>query len=160
MTSTARFKWWVNPLPPWEIFHAFLSSDFFQNQLFWNFFSGIPSEWQTDWNQIRPDIFVGPDLGPFCLQRLWANDTSRHCVKVSCSYKMQQSYWATVCLFCVVSRALRLKSTSADNFCSACQGSGILLWKESPFFKETKSATMTIFKKKNLFKSFVKAELS
>ena len=44
----------------WEIFHAFLSTaDFFQNQLFQKILSGIPSECQTDWIQIRPDVLSG-----------------------------------------------------------------------------------------------------
>ena len=46
--------------PPSEIFHSFLSSaDFFQNQLFRKNLSGIPSECQTDWIQIRPTILSG-----------------------------------------------------------------------------------------------------
>ena len=41
-------------------FHAFLSSaDFFQNQHLQKIISGIPSECQTDWIQIRPDILSG-----------------------------------------------------------------------------------------------------
>ena len=32
---------------------------FFQNQLFQKILSGIPSECQTDWNLIRPDILSG-----------------------------------------------------------------------------------------------------
>ena len=41
----------------WEIFHAFLpSADFFQNQLFRKIISGMSSECQTDWIQIRPNI--------------------------------------------------------------------------------------------------------
>ena len=39
------------------------SNDSFQKN------SGIPSQCQTVWIQIRPDI-VRPDLGPNCLQRL------------------------------------------------------------------------------------------
>ena len=40
--------------------------------------SGIPSDCQTDWFQIMPDTtFVGPNLGPNCLQRLSADDTKR-----------------------------------------------------------------------------------
>ena len=49
----------LNSLPAqcWVIFHSFLlSADFFQNQLFWKNLSGIPSECQTVWIQIRPDI--------------------------------------------------------------------------------------------------------
>ena len=38
----------------------FLSSaDFFQNQLFRKIPSGIPSECQTGWIQIRPDVLSG-----------------------------------------------------------------------------------------------------
>ena len=50
----------LNSLPPGKFFHAFLSSaDFFQNQVFRKIISGIPSECQTDWIQIRPDILSG-----------------------------------------------------------------------------------------------------
>ena len=60
----------------WEILHPFLSStDFFQNQLFRKILSGIPSEYE---NSLDPDPFVGPDVGPYCLQRL----TSRYRVKL------------------------------------------------------------------------------
>ena len=38
------------------ILHAFLSSDFFLNQLFRKKNSGIPFENQTDWIEIRPDV--------------------------------------------------------------------------------------------------------
>ena len=38
------------------------------------FFSGISVECQAVWIQIMP---VGPDLGPNCLQRLSADDTSK-----------------------------------------------------------------------------------
>ena len=55
----------------------FCSLQFFQNQLFWKILSGIPSEYQIVWIQIRPDRhFVGPDLGPNCLQRSLADITS------------------------------------------------------------------------------------
>ena len=52
------------------------SAGFFQNQLFQKFLSGVQSECQTVWTQIRPD-FVGPDLGQNCLQSLSADDTHR-----------------------------------------------------------------------------------
>ena len=50
----------------------------------WNFskstfsknLSGTPSECQTVWIQIRHDGNGVPDLGPNCLQRLSADDTS------------------------------------------------------------------------------------
>ena len=45
---------------PTGLFNAFLlSADFFQNQLFWKILSGILSECQTVWIQIRPDILSG-----------------------------------------------------------------------------------------------------
>ena len=57
--------------------HAYLSSaNFFQNQLFQKILSWIPSVS----NSLDPDQarhFVGPDLGPNCLQRLSADDNSR-----------------------------------------------------------------------------------
>ena len=41
-------------------FHAFCRLlIYFQNQLFRKILSGIPSECQTDWTQIRPDIMLG-----------------------------------------------------------------------------------------------------
>ena len=57
------------------ILHNFLSSAvfFFQNQLFRKIISGIPSECQTVWTQIRPDVLSGSDLGPNCLQKLADN---------------------------------------------------------------------------------------
>ena len=45
----------------------FLSSDFVQNQLFRKFFF-----------EYHPAECVGPYLGPICLQRVWADGTSRH----------------------------------------------------------------------------------
>ena len=42
-----------------NLLEQFQSVDFFQNQLFLKILSGIPSECQTDWNQIRPDILSG-----------------------------------------------------------------------------------------------------
>ena len=49
-----------------HLFFSRLSSDFFQDQLFWKILSGTLSECQTACIQIRIDI----DLGPNCLQRL------------------------------------------------------------------------------------------
>ena len=55
----------------------FLSSaDFFQNHFFEKILSGKPSVS----NSLDPDQalhFVGPDLGPNCLQKLSEDDTSR-----------------------------------------------------------------------------------
>ena len=50
---------------------------FFLNQLFQKNLSGIPSECKSlDPDQVQ--CFVGPDLGPNCLQRLSADDESHH----------------------------------------------------------------------------------
>ena len=46
---------YISTLSPLGNFSCFLSSDFFQNQLFQKNLSGIPSECQTVWTQIRPD---------------------------------------------------------------------------------------------------------
>ena len=59
-----------------------LSADiFFQNQsvccCFLKNLSGISVECQAVWIQIMPEVFVGPDLGPNCLQKLSADDTSK-----------------------------------------------------------------------------------
>ena len=63
----------------WVIYHAFLSSaDFFQDQLL------LKKKYVKNTirvsNSLDPDQarrFVGPDLGPNCLQRLSADDTRR-----------------------------------------------------------------------------------
>ena len=55
----------------------FCRQQFFFNKLFGKILSGIPSECQTVWIQIKPDILSGPDLGPNYLQRLSENGTSR-----------------------------------------------------------------------------------
>ena len=62
---------------PWEIFHVFFLSSayFFQNQLFQKILSRIPSECQTDWIQIRPDVL--PDL--FCIQTVF-----KGCQQMAC----------------------------------------------------------------------------
>ena len=41
------------------LFMIFVVCIFFQNQLFQKFLSGIPSECQTGWSQVRPDIVSG-----------------------------------------------------------------------------------------------------
>ena len=66
----------------WVVLHDFLvSADSFHSQLFKIILSGIPSECQTVWIQIRPDKNVAPDLGQNCLQRLVADNTSRQRIK-------------------------------------------------------------------------------
>ena len=58
--NTANWQPYLWLLAYWVIFHAFLlSADLFQNQFFRKILSGIPSECQTVWIQIRPDIVSG-----------------------------------------------------------------------------------------------------
>ena len=54
------------------------SDDIFQNLLFQKVLSGTLSECQTGLDPGQDKHFVGPDLGPICLQRLSANSKSRH----------------------------------------------------------------------------------
>ena len=49
----------VNSLSPGKFFMVFCRLLIFQNQLFRKILSGIPSECQTDWIKIRPDIMSG-----------------------------------------------------------------------------------------------------
>ena len=59
-----------------------LSADFFQNQLFRKIISGIPTECQTVWIQIGPDILLGPICVQTVFQSLSADDTSRQKVNM------------------------------------------------------------------------------
>ena len=60
-----------NSLPPGKFIILFCRLlIFFQNQLFRKILSGIPPECQPVLIQIRPDLFIGPDLGPNRLQKL------------------------------------------------------------------------------------------
>ena len=54
--------------------------------VFFLFFSEISEECQAVWIQIMP---VGPDLGPNCLQRLSADDTSNERVYDDKSSKLE-----------------------------------------------------------------------
>ena len=57
-------------------------------------FISIPSRCQTVWIQIRPDIFVGPDLGPNCLQRLSADINSRpQRAKLNTKQLVDTTFW-------------------------------------------------------------------
>ena len=53
-----------------EIVHVLCRLLFFSKSSFWKNLSGTPSECKAVWIKIRPDLFVGPDLGPICWQRL------------------------------------------------------------------------------------------
>ena len=52
-----------------------LSAEIFKISFFKKNLSGIPSGCQTVLIQIRPYVFVWPDLGPNCFQRPSADDT-------------------------------------------------------------------------------------
>ena len=61
---------------------------FFQNIFFRKILSGIPSELQTVWILIMPNnLSAGPDLGPKCLHKLSADDTSKQKVKVGMVFR-------------------------------------------------------------------------
>ena len=64
-------------LPTGQLFMLCGLQIVFQIQTFRKILSGIPSEYQTIWIQIRPGVFIGPGLDPNCLQRLSADGTSR-----------------------------------------------------------------------------------
>ena len=68
---------YFNSLPPGKFFMLFLlSADFFKINFFKNSFRNTVSvSNRLDQDQSRR--FVGPDLGPICLQKLSADDTSR-----------------------------------------------------------------------------------
>ena len=71
----------LNSLHAGKFVCFFLSSAFFpQNQLLWKILSGIPSECQTVWIQIRLDVLSGLIWCPNCLQGLSADDSSRQIV--------------------------------------------------------------------------------
>ena len=64
----------------WVNLHTFLSSaDFFQNHFFNSFRN--TSKLSNSLNPDQARHFVGPDLGPNCLKRLSADDTSRQKVQ-------------------------------------------------------------------------------
>ena len=78
--KVSEIQW--NRFAPWVIFHAFLlSAVFIQNQFFRKILSVIPSECQTVWIQIRPDILSGLIWVQTVLQRLSADNARRHRVK-------------------------------------------------------------------------------
>ena len=61
-----------------NVVRSLLSADFSPKlTLLKNSLINTISECQTVWIQIRSNIFFRPDLGPNCLQRLSADDTSR-----------------------------------------------------------------------------------
>ena len=53
LTETSGTFYWLN----WKV--RIISSDFFQNQLFFKVISGIPSECHTVWIQTRPHVLSG-----------------------------------------------------------------------------------------------------
>ena len=57
--SAGNLSFEFNSLPPGNLFSLFLFLLFFFN-FFRKELTGIPSECQTDWFKIRPDVFVGP----------------------------------------------------------------------------------------------------
>ena len=89
---------------PWEIFHAsWWSADFFQNQLFQKILSGIPSECQTDWIQIRPDILSGLIwVQTVCKGYEQTTDELTYCICLSVPFKCHQIFAADAIHFLVL----------------------------------------------------------
>ena len=87
------------------IFHAFfrLTADFFfQNQLFRKRFSGIPSECQTVWIQIRPDILSGLIWFQLtaCLKVISrSDDASRQRVNFACFFSSETADFFSKSIF-------------------------------------------------------------
>ena len=57
----------------WVIFHYFLSSDFFHNQLFRKIFQGVAISMSNSLDPDQAQLLVRPNFGPNCLQRLSAD---------------------------------------------------------------------------------------
>ena len=62
------------------------SAVFFQNHLFRKIISGIQIRVSSSFDRDQGRHSVGPDLGPNCLQRLSADDTSKQRVKVDVEF--------------------------------------------------------------------------
>ena len=82
------------------MFHAFLSSaDFYKNQLFRKILSGMLSESQTIWIQIRPDVLLhaGKFFMLFCrllfffFKSTFLKDSFRNVIRVSNSLDPDQA---------------------------------------------------------------------
>ena len=61
----------------------------FSYKVFLKVLPGMPSGCKKDWIQIRTDGFVGPDLGPNCLQSLRADCTGRPSVKKQFEWNLE-----------------------------------------------------------------------
>ena len=80
MSSAANLRGCFNSVKFFMLFYHLLIFFFKIIFFFWKKIPGIQPECQTDWIQIRPGNIrhiVGPDLGPNCLQMLWADEASR-----------------------------------------------------------------------------------
>ena len=76
----------------WEIFHAFMSSaDFFKINFWGNFFQEYHQSVKQFGSRSGP-TFVGPDLGPNCLQKLSADDTYNEMSCAQCVYYVNYGY--------------------------------------------------------------------
>ena len=63
----------------WVIFHAFLlSADFFSNSTFSKIIFRNTIRESNSWDPDHAQNNVGPDLVPSCLQKVAADETSRH----------------------------------------------------------------------------------
>ena len=79
------------PLGIFSCFYPLLI--FFQNQLFWKIFQEyLLSVKPLELDQAQCSVW--PDLGPNCLQRLWANKTSSQWVQVFRKIILWNNFWS------------------------------------------------------------------
>ena len=103
MSSAGSNRWPILILCMLGIFHDFLlSADFFQNQVFQNFHSGVLSGCQTVWIQVRV-MFCMADLGLNYLQRSAADEKN-------CGWQARH-----LVIFLALTLYMYLLVSSADN---------------------------------------------
>ena len=85
-------------LHPGKFFTLLSSADFFQDQLFRKILSGLPSERQLVWTQIRSDVLLG---------LIW--------VQTICKSYEQTTLGDKEATLCLEPAALRFEKVSADS---------------------------------------------
>ena len=65
------------------------SAHFFQNSVFQKFSIGLPSDWQTDWFQIRPDKMSG---------LIWAQTVCKGYQMTLTNEQDRLLIWVTLCM--------------------------------------------------------------
>ena len=146
-------------------FACLFSSDswffFFQNQLFWKRFSGIPSECQTVWIQIRPDILSGliwfQTICPKVISR--SDGASRQRVSFACFFSSDSWFFFKMnFLKKIFEYTFRVSNSldtdQAQTFCRAWPGSKLVAQKLSAdlITLEGKELTWSLIVAEDFFK--------